>query len=266
MQFVRKNKYRLLLPLFLLLFASCEKVIEIPIEDEESQIVVEAVAKSLEGKSYVLLSKTIGFYDDVNTIDKLSGATVQIMGQDGSVFIFNEDPDVPGRYIHPTFKALPNFSYDLTVTYEEQVLTATSRSLTVPQIDSLFVYQNIDAEDTTNVLLYTVSDNPIEKNFYRFVLWVNGEKDNTIFIETDDLGNGETYTSPFFGVSYDSNDSIYGELWSMNKENYAYFSALYTNLNQSPFSAAPSDLPSNIEGGKGYFGVFMVDTSSIIIP
>lgn len=266
MRLERKNKYRLLLPLLLLLFASCEKVIEIPIEDEESQIVVEAVAKSLEGESYVLLSKTIGFYDDATSVEKLSGASVQITGQDGVAFMFSESPDVPGRYEHPTFKALPNYRYDLTVTYDGAVLTSSSTSLTVPQIDSLFVFQNIDDTDTSNILLYTVTDNPIEKNYYRFVLWVNGEKENTIFIETDDLGNGETYTSPFFGVSFDSNDSIYGELWSMNKDNYAYFSALYTNLNQSPFSAAPSDLPSNIEGGKGYFGVFMVDTTSIIIP
>lgn len=261
-----KNAYGLLLSFLLLIFANCEKVIEIPIEDEESQIVVEAVTKSLEGESYVLLSKTIGFYDEATSVEKLSGASVQIVGQDGAVFIFDEDPDVPGRYGHPTFKALPNYSYDLTVIYNDVVLTANSNSLTVPQIDSLFVYQNIDGTDTNNVLLYTVTDNPIEKNYYRFVLWVNGEKENAIFIETDDLGNGETYTSPFFGVSYNSNDSIYGELWSMNKDNYAYFSALYTNLNQSPFSATPSDLPSNIEGGKGYFGVFMVDTVSIIIP
>ena len=73
-------------------------------------------------------------------------------------------------------------------------------------------------------------------------------------------------TSPFFGISFDSADTVYAELWSMNKANYDYFSALFTNLNQSPFSAAPADPPSNIENGIGYFGAFMVDTVSIIIP
>lgn len=257
--------------LVLFAFSSCEKVVQIPLNEAEPQIVVEGVAKSLAGESYVLLSKTIGPYDPADAIQELSGATVVVSDGAGSGFIFTEDPFISGRYVHPTFSVMPNTNYNLEISYEGQDLNASSRSLTKPQIDSFFVYQNIggpgqEPDDTSNVLIYTVSDNPDEKNYYRFVLWVNGVKENTIFIETDDLGNGETYTSPFFGISFDSADTVYAELWSMNKANYDYFSALFTNLNQSPFSAAPADPPSNIENGIGYFGAFMVDTVSIIIP
>lgn len=255
----------------LFIFSSCEKVVQIPLNDVEPQIVVEAVGKSLIGQSYVLLSKTINSYEASNGVERLSGALVEVSDNAGGNFLFTEDPDVSGRYIHPTFTVLPHTTYDLNITYEGVSLHSESRSLTKPQVDSFFVYQNIggpgqDPTDTTNVLLYTVSDNPDEKNYYRFVLWVNGIKEKIIFIETDDLGNGETYTSPFFGISFDSMDSVYAELWSMNKTNYDYFSALYTNLNQSPFSAAPADPPTNIENGIGYFGAFMMDTISIVIP
>jgi hypothetical protein len=255
----------------LIVFSACEKVVQIPLNEADSQIVVEAVAKSLTGQSYVLLSKSISSYDTSYDFEQLSGATVTVSEPSGGSFVFEEDPIVSGRYIHPTFEVLPNTNYSLKVNYEDQLLEATSRSITVPQIDSFFIYQNVggpgqDPDDTTNVLIYTVSDNPDEKNYYRFVLWINGVKENTIFIETDDLGNGETYTSPFFGISFESHDTVYAELWSMNVQSYDYFSALYTNLNQSPFSAAPADPPSNIENGIGYFGAFMMDTISIVIP
>jgi hypothetical protein len=262
---------QLLVLAVLFIFLSCEKVVQIPLNEAEPQIVVEAVGKGLVGQSYVLLSKTLSSYDASSGLEKLSGALVEVSDNSGGNFIFEEDPAEDGRYIHPTFEVLPNTNYNLNVTYEGLALYAESRSRTKPQIDSFFVFQNIggpgqDPNDTTNVLIYTVSDNPDEKNYYRFVLWVNGVKEKIIFIETDDLGNGEQYTSPFFGISFDSNDSVYAELWSMNKQNYDYFSALNTNLNQSPFSAAPSDPPSNIENGIGYFGAFMMDTTSIVIP
>ena len=263
------RKYTFIL-VVITLFA-CEKVVELPIEDAAPKLVVEAVAKSLPGESYILLSKSIGFYDDPVEVNWVDGANVQVVDESGEVFTF-AGTGMPGEYRHPTFYLEPNQFYDLKVEAEGQELNSESRTLTIPQIDSLFAFQQISTDlqgnpDTSNILIYTVSDNPVEKNFYRFVLWVNGEKDDEIFIETDDLGNGATYTSPFFGISFDSGDHIYAELWSMTKDNYAYFSALYTNLNQSPFSAAPSDLPSNIEGGGiGYFGAFMVDTASIIIP
>lgn len=255
----------------LIVFSSCEKVVNIPLNEADSQIVVEAVAKSLSGESYVLLSKTIASYEESSSLAKLSGASVTISDPYGGSFLFEEDLIISGRYMHPSFEVLPNTNYSLSVVYEGQVIEAASQSLTKPQIDSLVVFQNIGGpgqgpSDTTNVLVYTVSDNPDEKNYYRFVLWVNGVKENIIFIETDDLGNGEVYTSPFFGISFDSHDSVYAELWSMTSQNYDYFFALNTNLNQSPFSAAPADPPSNIENGIGYFGAFMMDTISIIIP
>lgn len=255
----------------LMVFSACEKVVQIPLNETEPQIVAEAVAKSLTGQSYILLSRSISSYDTSYDFEQLTGASVTVSEPSGGNFVFEEDPMVVGRYIHPAFEVLPNTNYSLKVSYKDQVLEATSRSMTAPQIDSFFVYQNIggpgqNPDDTTNVLIYTVSDNPDEKNYYRFVLWINGVKENTIFIETDDLGNGETYTSPFFGISFDSQDTVYAELWSMNVQSYDYFSALYTNLNQSPFSAAPAEPPSNIENGIGYFGAFMMDTTSIIIP
>lgn len=253
-------------------FFACEKVIEYPVNDANSTLVVEAVAKNLPGASYVLLTQTIGLYDDPNTIKYVSGASVEVVDPFGTVYVFSEDESVEGKYAHEDFQILPNQTYDLKVDYDGGVFTSQSTAMNKPQVDSIFTFQQIGTDDlgnpdTTHFLFYTVTDDPDEKNFYHFVLWVNGEKDDELFIETDDLGNGQTYTSPFFGITFDAGDSVYAELWSMQKENYAYFSALFTNLNQSPFSAAPSDLPSNIEGeGIGCFGAFMVDTASVVFP
>lgn len=254
-----------------LVFARCEKVIDIPLDDVEKQIVVEGIARNFPGESYVLLSRTVSSDVSINTIERLSGAVVAVRDNVGNEFLFEEDAGQIGKYIHPSFAVEANRQYYLTVDYQGVVLSGTSTSLTVPQIDSLSVFLNTtgfgsEPEDSNYVMVYTVTDNAFEKNYYRFVVYINGVKDDTYFIETDDLGNGETYTAPFFGLSFDSHDTVYAELWSMDKANYAYFSGVYNVLNQSPFSAAPGNPPSNIQNGIGHFGAFMIDTVTIIIP
>lgn len=260
-----------LLGFLVLIFARCEKVIDIPLDDVEKQIVVEGIARNFPGESYVLLSRTASSDVNINTIEKLSGATVSVRDNVGNEFVFVEDVSQIGKYIHPTFAVEANRQYHLTVDYQGLVLLGTSTSLTVPQIDSLSVFLNTsgfgtEPGDSDYVMVYTVTDNAFEKNYYRFVVYINGVKDDAYFIETDDLGNGSTYTAPFFGLRFDSHDTVYAELWSMDKANYAYFSGVYNVLNQSPFSAAPGNPPSNIENGIGHFGAFMIDTMTVIIP
>ena len=92
------------------------------------------------------------------------------------------------------------------------------------------------------------------------------ERDVTDYLENDDLGNGQAYSSAFFNTPLESKDTLYAELWALDKALFTYFNTLASNKSQGPFSAAPANPPSNIDSGQGYFGIFMVDSMSIIIP
>ena len=54
---------------------------------------------------------------------------------------------------------------------------------------------------------------------------------------------------------------------NIDKANYTYFYSLANTTNGGPFSATPANPVSNIDnGGLGYFGAYLKDTISIVIP
>ncbi len=252
-------------------FQSCEKVIEVPLDESEQQVVVEGVGRNFEGESYVLLSKTGSVYQN-SGFERLSGANVTVTDQDANVIVFTEDPIEAGRYMSPAaFIIQPNSTYDLNVTYEDRVMTSSSTTKSTPAIDTLTYIPQFGgfgpgATDTTFLVFYSFTDNGDEENFYRARVWVNGERDDNFYITTDELFNGANNTMPFFATTVESGDTCYVELLSMDEANYTYLFSLQSNANSGPFAAVPSNPVSNVENAIGYFGGFMIDTMTIVIP
>jgi hypothetical protein len=248
---------------------SCEKVIDVPLNESDRRIIVEAVGRSFEGESYILLSKSGSVYDD-GGFEKLSGATVSITDQTGEVTVFTEDLLEPGRYIAPTFVVTANNTYDLSIEYDGTALTAQSKSFSLPTIDSLNYIETTGfggGTDTTYLVFYNYTDNAAETNYYRIRPIVNGKKDNNYYLADDRLGNGQQLTAPIFGTDVGPGDTVLIELLSMDADAYEYLFTLSSTLTSGAFGAAPANPVSNIEGdGIGYFGVYMVDTMSIIMP
>jgi hypothetical protein len=250
---------------------SCEKVIDLPLNEADQRIVVEAVGRNFEGESYVLLSRTGSVYDD-NGFEKLSGAAVTVTDKDGVEVTFEEDPLVAGRYLAPTFQTTPNNQYNLSIAVDGQNLTATGKTLSAPVLDSLTYIPQFGgfggaSADTTFLLFYNFTDNGAEENYYRVRAWVNGERDDNFYIGDDVLGNGQTTAAPLFATTIKSQDTVFVELLSMDEETYKYLFTLSSNLTQGAFSATPANPVSNIEGDAiGVFSMYMVDTMSIIIP
>lgn len=248
----------------------CEKVIEIPLNEADRQIVVEAVARNFMGESYILLSRSGSVYDD-SGFEKISGAIIKVVDQDGVETIFTEDLTQEGKYVSASFQAQPFSTYQATVIVEDQTLTATSTSLSVPALDSL-TYINTGGGfgappgDTTYLLFYNFIDNADEVNYYQVSAWVNGVPDETIYIGNDVLGNGQLASAPLFATEIKPKDTVFVELRSFDEVTYTFLSTLSSNLNSGPFSATPANPVSNIYGGLGYFGTYMVDTLTIIMP
>lgn len=249
---------------------SCEKVIEVPLNDADRQIVVEAVGRNFLGESYVILSRSGSVYDD-SDFEKLSGAIVTITDQDANEFIFLEDITSPGRYVSVDFIGLPSSQYTLKVVYGDQTINATNNTLYEPVLDSL-TFLDItggfggEASDTSYLLFYNFKDNVDEVNYYQISAWVNGERDDNFYLGTDVLGNGQAVAAPLFGTSIGPRDTVYVELRSMDEASYIYLSTLASNINSSPFSATPSNPVTNLDSGLGFFSVYMVDSMTIIMP
>jgi len=255
--------------IFLLLgiFCSCEKVIELDLNEAEQKIVIEAVLKDSPGYNYILISQSSTVYTDQN-FNKISGADVRVKDKDNNEYIFPEDPLIPGKYWNSTFSVLPNNDYSLKIIVNGETITSTCHSFAKPSIDSMIYYPSpfsAQTNDTIYMVDYFSVDNVNEVNHYRLKIWINSKEILTYYyIGNDDFINGESYNAPFFGADARSGDTVFIELNTLDKANYTY---LFTLSSNSSNSTAPANPTSNLEGNVlGYFGAFSTDTMSLIIP
>lgn len=258
----------------LLLFAAifgCEKVIDVPINEADRRIVVEAVLMDVVGESEILLSRTGSIYQDSN-FEEISGALITVTDQNGVQTVFVEDSLTAGRYIHPNFVTMPNSSYFLSINVEGEILTSETATFGTPLIDSITYEMNIGgfgpgAEDDTSFLMfYNFVDDGSVANYYRVIPYVNGVKDRDVYIVNDDFYNGQSLTAPMFATSPNLHDTVLVKLLSMDESVYEYFVTFSANTQSGIFSSAPSNPVTNINGNAiGYFGAFTSDTISIII-
>ena len=247
---------------------SCEKVIDVPLNEADQEIVVEAIGRNFLGESYILISKSGSVYDN-SDFEKLTDAIVTVTDQDEVETVFVHDPLNPGTYLAPTFVALPNSSYQLSVLTGGEVLSASGTTNSIPMIDSLntiLIPPGFGSEDTTFLLFYNFVDNAAETNFYRVRAWVNGVADDNYYLGDDVLGNGQATSAPLFATEIKSKDTVQLELLSMDEDAYKYLTTLSSNLSSGAFGATPANPVTNIDNAIGYFGVYMVDTMSIIMP
>lgn len=252
-------------------FSACEKVIEIPLNEGDREIVVEAIGRSMDSTSYIKLSRSGSVYDD-SGFEKISGANVVVTDKDGIVYTFLESDLQPGLYLAPDFKVLENNQYDLSVGIDDETITASGVSQTAPMLDSLSFIMNTggfggDPGDTTYLVFYHYEDNGSEENYYRIQAWVNGVPDQTIYVNDDLLGNGQPVQAPIFAAEVGPRDTVYIELSTIDEATYTYLSTLSSTLaGGGPFAPSPANPVTNLSDGVGYFGIYMVDTMSIVLP
>lgn len=252
------------------LFAACEKVIDIPLEDADRKIVIEGVLRDNPGDNYILLSKTGSVYES-SSFEKISGATVSVTDQNGNSYAFTEVVGAPGKYTNATFATSPDNSYNLQVITGTETFTSTSQSFYKPELDSLSYLEQVGTfgigTDTTYLVFFSFTDKAEQENFYRLIVYVNGVQDGTYYITNDELFDGQPYSQPAFATTVEKGDTILMELLSMDKNVYTYFFSLSNATAEGPFAPTPANPVSNLEGGAiGYFSAYTTDTVSIIIP
>lgn len=244
---------------------SCEKVINIPVNEADSKIVVEGVLKNYVGESYIKLSKSGSVYAGSDFTD-LSNATVMVYDDNGGTYQFVEDPVQKGKFIFPTFAAAENSSYSLSIEVEGQTLTAESTSRSLPSIDSITYTLESFAGSEFYLPYYHSVDNGSEENQYRLRIWINGDETEIFYMGDDQFINGQYYAAQFFGTSAQLSDTIAIEMLEMDEHVYDYFYGLSNESDNSSFSPAPGNPISNIQGDAlGFFGVFMTDTATAIV-
>jgi hypothetical protein len=268
------TRYFFSLLALLALTASCEKVIDININDANPKPVVESYIEN-DSTCYVKLTYTSNFFDSSNepaitdaviSISDDQGGSEQLSHEGGGIYRGNNVIGTIGR------------TYTLTVNVAGEDFTASSKMPPLVAIDS-FSKQSLSAffgggNGPERYWIYVNYTDPSqEKNYYavRTTYYDSTETEQGFVtdygIADDELSDGIatrsfTTTSPF-----ESGDTLTTELASLDRATHLYFKTLQDALTGGFGSAAPSNPTTNFsEGALGYFGAWSKEVRVFVVP
>jgi len=263
----RKFEYRILLMAMILLVASsCQKVIDLKLDNATPQLVIEGNLTDEEGTQIVTISKSLAF-SAANNFPPVSGAVVSISDSTGFPNILTEKS--PGVYVIFPYQGFYGRTYTLTVKVNGVTYTASS---TMPQpvtLDSLSAKSDDLGKKNLRTVVVNYQDPPNVPNQYRFVLTINSKQVNTVFTNDDSFINGRYVKEELFqtGTDIHHGDTARVQMQCIDKNIYKYWFSLSQQQNNGPGGGVtPSNPPSNISNGAlGYFSAHTVSNQGITI-
>jgi hypothetical protein len=249
---------------------SCEKVIQVNINDAEMKYVIEGVITDQPGDCKVFLTRTRKV-SETNQFPKISGAIVKV-NDNGTDYILAETS--PGVYQTNLLNGTPGHQYKLSVSVNSQLFTASCTMQVPVPIDTILISRSPFGQNKLASVFYT--DPRGINNGYRFIQYVNGVKDPAIFWDNDEFTDGQRtavllendVNSASDPRAIHSGDMVKIELLSLDDPIYRFWSTLlFGGADGSSFTASPANPVTNIQGGAlGYFSAHSVRSMTVIAP
>lgn len=243
--------------------SSCEKVIDIKVNEAAKKYVIEGVLTDKAGSCQVTITQTKGFNED-NSFTGVSGAKVSITDDAGVV---SNLAGTGGGYYESSLVGVAAKTYTLQVNINGEVFTAVSKMPLPVSLDSLYITEVSFFGTTSKLVNVQYTDPIIAGNNYRFVQYVNRTKNKGIYVQNDDLSNGRVSTATLYNRNDDINkgDTVKVEMQCIDPVIYKYWFSLSQSATGETESASPANPVSNIAGGAlGYFSAHTIQTKSLI--
>ncbi len=249
---------------------SCEKNIDLDLEDQSGKIVIEGNITDDTGPYLVKITKSVA-YTSAESYTVIEDAKVIISDNTGQSETLTYAGD--GFYVTNTFTAEPGRTYTLKVTAEGQQYSAQS---TMPQpvlFDGLEQDSFMVAGEKSYTLLPIFTDPPALGNRYLFIFYVNNTSHKFFAEFSDNVNNGLPNQRPLLmpndkdGIKVKAGDTIHVEMQCIDQNIFTYYSALLQILDGGAGAGVtPANPPSNISNGAlGYFSAHTVRTQNKVI-
>jgi hypothetical protein len=269
------KKIYILIPLLILLFSNCEKVVEIDLPTIEPKLVIDASfevlfdAAPVTANTVVKLRLSADYFEE--NIPTVSNALVFVTNLSDAAVTKFIDVNLDGNFRPITnFIPLDDIEYELTVIYQNETykgkatkVKSTPFTSAIQGDDTLFSGKEIEVKVAFN-------DDDISDNYYLF------DFTNNLFLPIEDrFFNGNAYNFSFY---YQEDEIIAPttvtiRMSGISKKYFTYFRIL---LNQSgvngggPFASVPASLLGNMINTTnetnfpiGYFHISETDTFTI---
>ncbi len=256
--------------LVVLVFSSCEKVVNIDLNSKDPQIVIEGNINDQPGPYTIKLTNTANF-DELNNFPSVSGASVIISDDFGNSETLTETS--AGIYSTSTIQGTIGRTYTLKVTANGKEYSAVSKMSSSVILDTLTIVTEQTPKGSNKTIYVNFIDPIGVDNYYRFIKIINGVTQKSIYVEDDLLKDGEAINQPLFARGQDETKLKPGYnvtivMQSVDKNVYDYFRTLL-QLSSSGLinqSASPANPLSNISNGAlGYFNACSVTSKTIIV-
>lgn len=238
---------------------SCEKVIDLKLSNTTPIIVVDGqVSNSVAIGSVVKLSYTNTVKSD-NSIVPLTGATVTVQEDNGTVYALPEVGN--GVYRNLSLVGVTGKTYNLTVVTNGITLTSSSKMPVLVNFDSLVVEEFPNFGKTVKVVTPFYNDPQGLGNNYNFFMFKNGRLIKDAFAYDDLFIDGKKVTFPLIYSrekdEFKKGDIIEVVMNCIDYANYKYWFSFSQSSTGSPL-AVPDNPISNIKGNA--IGIFSANT------
>ncbi|MFN5622054.1 MAG: DUF4249 family protein, partial [Flavobacteriales bacterium] len=251
-----KNSIIVLCGIVVLSLSSCQDVIDIELRDADRKYVIEGSVVQGVDSVVVRVSRTTSFFDTAGP-EAIADAVVKLTLADGTDRVLEHVAE--GYYKVMGISTTSNATYRLNVQVDGETFTASAFMPEPVAIDSLTFrpVQNFFGPPPQGPPKFNVFLNfqdPASRNYYRAVYTRNGnaqDKLGDIQLFDDELTNGNYIEIPIFNQEYKLGDTAYVALQTMDVEVYTFLETFVSAASAdagSPFSAAPDNPISNIEG------------------
>jgi len=274
--------------LSLILFSSCETLVQLELDEGEKNLVVESYLEFSDttdwGFARVFLTESSSFYGN-STPKRVSNATVSI--NDTHTLI--EDPDSLGYYISQSpipYLGQTEFRMEIIADVDENEgrWKSITQYTSVPQIDSIYYVYEAEAslfQEEGYYVKVMLTDPAEEQNFYHLTVLLNdtvsfelspGTKRSLIL--KDEYINGMELNFMVNDIPLKKGDHLKVVLSSITEDVYYYYFNLYTLLTEtSGIGAAPPfplygnvvSLNENFDNALGCFQVRSTTVKEITI-
>ncbi len=245
---------------------SCQKVIDIDLNEKEPKLVIEGGISDQPGPYVIRISQTVNF-DEPNEFPAVSGAYLTLRDDAGNSETLSEI--TPGEYVATSLQGTPGRTYTLEATVNGVTYTSISYLPAAVAIDSLTVEESFWGIRQVNIYL---KDPAETENYYRIVQEKNRKMVKDILVMSDELQDGAHLSTPLFINNIEDSlrrgDTVVVQLQSIDKAAYDYFRTLM--MLTTP-GGPPSDAPANpitgfTNGALGYFSAYAVRMEMIVVP
>jgi hypothetical protein len=254
--------------LIFFLATSCEKVIDVNLNETSPKIVIESYLEN-DSTCYAKISVTSSFYNNSSS-PAVTDATVRLTDQNGQTELLTHQGN--GIYRGTSMLGTIGNTYDFSATVGGNEYTATSTMPPLIPIDSVTSEESSFFGTPGNYLAYINYTDPANiDNYYakrmRFFDKEEGEEVTLYGIADDNASDGIS-TRTFGGFQiFEVGDTAWLELSSIDQPTHLYFETLGDALSgRGIASSAPANPTTNLKGGAlGYFSAWSKDAKMLIV-